>query len=103
MRGKQGGKEMLENMATRTEGSPTEDCIGERRLWVAVLVAAVEEWRDGTLRERREAQKFLFEDHQDFDRVCASAGVDSSAFRSSLLRIGKKIDMQGTWNHHMAA
>lgn len=94
---------MLENMATRTEGSPTEDCIGERRLWIAVLVTAVEEWRKGTLRKRREAQKFLFEDHQDFDRVCASAGVDPSSFRSSLLRIGKKIDMEGTWNHLMAA
>lgn len=94
---------MLENVATRTEGSPTEDCIGERRLWTAVLVAAVEEWRDGNLRERREAQKFLFENDNDFDRVCSSAGVDPGGFRSNLLRIGKKIDMQGTWNHHMAA
>ncbi|HVB87229.1 MAG TPA: hypothetical protein VNK23_11260 [Candidatus Dormibacteraeota bacterium] len=94
---------MLENRATRTEGSPTEDCIGERRLWIAVLVTAVEEWRSGNLRERREAQKFLFENDNDFDRVCASAGVDPGGFRSNLLRIGKKIDMQGTWNHHMAA
>ncbi|MGH9716490.1 MAG: hypothetical protein ACRD4R_07160 [Candidatus Acidiferrales bacterium] len=94
---------MLENVATRTEGSPTEDCIGERRLWIAVLVAAVEEWRNGNLRERREAQKFLFEDHADFDRVCESAGVDPSGFRSSLLRIGKKIDMEGAWHHKMAA
>jgi len=94
---------MLDNRATSIEGSPTEDCIAERRLWTAVLVAAVEEWRDGTLRERREAQKFLFEDKQDFDRVCSSAGVDPNGFRSSLLRIGKKIDMHGAWNHHMAA
>jgi hypothetical protein len=94
---------MLENRATRTEGSPTEDCIAERRLWTAVLVAAVEEWRSGTLRERREAQLFLFENNDDFDRVCASAGVDPGGFRSSLLRIGKKIDMRGPWNHHMAA
>jgi hypothetical protein len=94
---------MLENRATRTEGSPTEDCIAERRLWTAVLAAAVEEWRSGTLRERRAAQVFLFENNEDFDRVCSSAGIDPCGFRSSLLRIGKKIDMHGTWNHHMAA
>jgi hypothetical protein len=98
-----GEKEMLENAATRVEGSPTEDCIAERRLWIAVLVAAVEDWRNGTLRERREAQKFLFEGKSDYDRVCASAGVDPSGFRCCLLRIGKKIDMHGVWNTKMAA
>jgi len=94
---------MLENAATRVEGSPTEDCLAERRLWIAVLVAAVEEWRNGTLRERREAQRFLFENESDYERVCASAGVDPSGFRCRLLRIGKKIDMQGAWNSKMAA
>jgi hypothetical protein len=94
---------MLENAATRVAGSVTEDCIGERRLWIAVLTMAVEDWRGGTLRARREAQKFLFENHEDYARVCASAGVDPSGFRSSLLRIGKKIAMQGTWDHKMAA
>lgn len=94
---------MFENVATRTEGSPTEDCIAERRLWIAVLVAAVEDWRNGNLRERRKAQKFLFEDKSDYDRVCGSAGVDPSGFRSCLLRVGKKIDMEGAWNSRMAA
>lgn len=94
---------MLENAATRIAGSITEDSIAERRLWIAVLTSAVEDWRNGTLRHRREAQQFLFENHEDFDRVCASAGVDPSGFRSALLRIGKKIAMQGTWNHQMAA
>lgn len=94
---------MLENAATRVEGSPTEDCIAERRLWVAVLAAAVEDWRKGSLRERREAQRFLFEDKPDYERVCGSAGVDPSGFRSCLLRIGKKIDMHGAWNNKMAA
>ncbi|MGH9687551.1 MAG: hypothetical protein ACRD5K_10710 [Candidatus Acidiferrales bacterium] len=94
---------MLENAATRVSGTVTEETIGERRLWIAVLTTAVEDWRNGTLRIRREAQKFLFEDHTDFERVCAAAGVDPSGFRSSLLRIGKKIAMEGVWDHKMAA
>lgn len=94
---------MPENVAARVEGSLTENCISERRLWIAVLVTAVEDWRSGTLRERRDAQHFLFEDRSDYERVCASAGVDPMSFRSNLLRIGKKIDMQGPWNNKMAA
>jgi hypothetical protein len=94
---------MLDNAATRVSGTVTEDCLAERRLWIAVLTMAVEDWRNGTLRSRREAQQFLFEDGNDFDRVCASAGIDAGSFRSSLLRIGKKIAMEGPWNHKMAA
>ncbi len=97
------GEQMVETQAANAEGSITEECLAERRLWIAVLATAVEDWRSGTLRTRREAQKFLFENHEDYDRVCASAGVDPSGFRSSLLRIGKKIAMQGPWDHKMAA
>jgi hypothetical protein len=93
----------MENAATRVVGTVTEECLAERRLWIAVLTMAVEDWRNGTLRSRREAQKFLFEDQNDFERVCASAGIDASSFRSSLLRIGKKIAMDGPWAHSMAA
>jgi hypothetical protein len=98
-----GGDDMAENLQARTAGSVTEDCIAERHLWTAVLVMAVEDWRKGTLRARREAQKFLFEDHSDFDQVCARAGVDPSGFRAGLLRIGKKIAMEGAWAYTMAA
>lgn len=94
---------MLDNAATRIVGYITEECLAERRLWIAVLTMAVDDWCNGNLRSRREAQRFLFEDHNDFDRVCASAGIDASSFRSSLLRIGKKIAMDGPWNDHMAA
>jgi hypothetical protein len=97
------GDEMTENAATRVEGNVTEECLAERHLWIAVLTMAVEDWRNGTLRNRRDAQKFLFEDEHDFERVCASAGVDPSSFRSGLLRIGKKIAMQGPWDSKMAA
>lgn len=94
---------MLENAATRISGSVTEDCLFERRLWIAVLMIAVEDWRSGTLRNRRAAQRFLFEDYNDFEHVCASAGIDPNGFRSGLLRIGKKIAMQGPWEAKMVA
>jgi hypothetical protein len=65
-KGTNGGARMMEQ-----EGV-TEDCISERRLWTAVVVTAVEDWRNGSLRARREAQSFLFEDNTDFQRAARS-------------------------------
>lgn len=80
---------------TSHENQVTEDFIGEQRLWTAVIVNAIDEWRFGTLRARREAQTFLFEDHADFENVCAKAGIDPESFRSKLLKIGRRIEMHG--------
>jgi len=85
------------------DNAVTEDLIGENRLWTAVIVKAVEDWRTGTLRARREAQKFLFEDHRDFNDVCASAGLEPTRLRSQLLRIGRKIEMEGSFFNPLAA
>jgi hypothetical protein len=81
----------------------TEECIGERRLWIAVVTRALEDWRTGTLRERREAQRFLFEADQDFARVCAGAGFDPASLRAQLSKIGRRISMEGPWSRSMAA
>jgi hypothetical protein len=81
----------------------SEECIAEHRLWTAVITHAVEDWRTGTLRARREAQRFLFEEHKDFSCVCASAGLDPSSFRVQLLRIGRRIEMDGPWRPPLAA
>lgn len=72
----------------------TEECIAERRLWMGVITRAIEDWRNGTIRARREAQRFLFEDDRDFYSVCASAGLGPVSLRAQLLRIGRKIEMQ---------
>ena len=77
------------------ENQVTEDLIGENRLWTAVIVNAVDDWRYGTLRARREAQTFLFEDHADFENVCSRAGLDAESFRGKLLKIGRRIEMEG--------
>jgi hypothetical protein len=86
-----------------TQNAITEDSIGENRLWTAVIVKAVEDWRMGTLRARREAQKFLFDDDRDFFQVCASAGLDPGVFRSKLLKVGRRIAMQGAYSNPIAA
>jgi hypothetical protein len=81
----------------------TEDCISERRLWTAVIVMAVQDWRNGSLRARREAQSFLFEDNADFQAVCASAGLDPATLRARLLKIGQRVHMHGPYLQKMAA
>jgi hypothetical protein len=35
---------------TDAQSTVTEELIGDRRLWTAVLVSAVEDWRNGSLR-----------------------------------------------------
>ncbi|MFZ0334469.1 MAG: hypothetical protein WBG29_01540 [Candidatus Acidiferrales bacterium] len=68
-------------------GNEVEGPICEQRLWTAVLVQALEDWRGDRIRTRREAEKFLFEDHKDFETVCAGAGIDPSSFRARLRRL----------------
>ncbi len=85
------------------QDSITEDFIGERRLWTAVIVKAVEDWRDGSLRARREAQKFLFDDDEDFQRVCAAAGLEPDSFRVKLLKVGHRVEQTGPWIQPLAA
>jgi len=52
---------------------------------------------------RREAQLFLFEDNEDFQAVCGSAGLDPATLRARLLKIGKRVHMQGPYLQSMAA
>jgi hypothetical protein len=68
-----------------------------------VLVMAVEEWRDGSLRAKRAAQEFLFEDDRDFEEVCAGAGLDPATFRSKLLKFGRRVAMHGPLSGAIAA
>jgi hypothetical protein len=83
--------------------SVTEEFIGERRLWTAVIVNAVEEWKAGTLRARRAAQTFLFESDNDFNRACDGAGLDPGNLRSKLLKVGCRVEMRGSLVRPIAA
>ena len=35
----------------------------------------MEDWRSGNFRQRQAAEKFFFENAQDFERVCTGAGL----------------------------
>jgi hypothetical protein len=59
----------------------------EQRLWRAVIASTVEEWVSGPLRRRREAEKFLFSDNDDFRTVCFSAGMNPKDLRYRLEKI----------------
>jgi hypothetical protein len=86
-----------------SEDSVSEEMIGERRLWTAVLISAVQDWRIGGLRARREAQDFLFESDKDFGVVCARAGLDPGSLRVKLLKIGQRIGPQVRFTSPLAA
>jgi hypothetical protein len=85
------------------ETGRTEDASAEQRLWIAVLALAVEDWTTGTLRAKREAQRFLFEDKADYYSVCANAGVDGDSFRTRLAKISRRVQMEGAIPYQAAA
>ena len=91
----QGNVEMHDNV--------TEESISASRLWIAVILNAVEDGRNGTLRACREAQEFLFENDEDFEMVCTAAGLDSYDFRARLLKIGHRVEMHTSFPLNFAA
>ena len=93
---------MTEARILNTEG-PSEQAHGERRLWTAVILRAVEDWRNGPLRAQRKAQQFLFEDDKDFARVCDWAGLEPGSLRVKLLKIGHCVSQEGSWKQPLAA
>jgi len=64
----------------------------ERRLWVAVLLQAIQEWQTGPVRISRAAEQFLFENEEDFEMVCQGAGMEPSRMRQKLARLPKRRD-----------
>ena len=64
-----------------------DEQIADLRLWTAVLLQAMEDWRSGNMRRQTEAEEFLFECKEDFERVCLGAGLDPAALRSKLQRM----------------
>jgi hypothetical protein len=88
---------------TQNDRDVAGELIAERRLWTAVIVHAVQDWLSGTLRDQREAQRFLFENNDDFNQVCACAGLDPSSFRSRLVRAGRQVQAHGPLPHPVTA
>src|SRR5262245_23872924 len=78
-----GGMAMPVNAEDRIEQQDSP----EERLWRAVISSTVQEWMNGPERKKREAAKFLFEDDEDYQTVCLSAGIDPENLRERLVRL----------------
>ena len=74
---------MRENMDRNSE----HEEMPEQRLWRAVIAGTVAEWVNGPLRRKREAEKYLFDDHKDYRTVCYSAGINPETLRERLEKI----------------
>jgi hypothetical protein len=71
------------SMFQGTEGMET----AEQKLWRAVIASTVQEWVNGPLRKKREAEQFLFTDNVDYRTVCYSAGINPENLRERLEKI----------------
>jgi hypothetical protein len=66
----------------------------ERRLWIAVLMQAVEDWRSANVRRQKEAEAFFFDRRKDFASVCASAGLDAGNLLKGLARMKSPVTIR---------
>jgi hypothetical protein len=80
------GKKMAEG-SVEQEILGTTETVGEVRLWQAVVVRVIEDWMSGPLRQKRQAERYLFDRNTDFARVCESAGLDADDLRARLTKI----------------
>jgi len=83
------GDEMAESNVER-EIATAQESVGEVRLWQAVIVRTIEAWMSGSLRQKRQAESYLFEDNNDFPLVCQAAGLDPDDMRARLSKIRKR-------------
>lgn len=61
--------------------------VSEKRLWTAVLLQALEDWQSSNMRRKQEADKFFFQSHDDFSRVCRGAGLVPESVLGRLRRM----------------
>jgi hypothetical protein len=65
----------------------TTEQFSERRLWTAVLLQALEDWKSGNRRVSKAAAEFLFESGEDFARACRGAGLSPESVLGKLKRM----------------
>lgn len=70
-----------------TEPATRLETIAEVRLWQAVIVSTIRDWKSGSLRLKRQADQYLFQDEIDFPVVCQAAGIDLGQLRAKLMKL----------------
>jgi hypothetical protein len=71
----------MERLVSYNQGSANQ------RLWQAVIESAIADWLRGPIRHKRKAERFLFQDEDDFPFVCRSAGLNPECVRETLWAI----------------
>ncbi len=56
-------------------------------LWRGVIARAIQDWLSKSLRPKREAERYLFENSADLSLVCASAEIDILKLRTGLKKV----------------
>ncbi len=88
-------------MYTRSMEIEIEANTPEHRLWLTVLVRAVQEWLSGPKRIQRMAEDYLFKNTEDFATVCHAAGLDPKRFRNKLTALrNRHVAKGGLAQHH---
>jgi hypothetical protein len=73
---------------TNVRESATEQrAVSEVRLWQAVLISAIQEWKSGPVRLKSQAEHYLFQDEKDFPLVCHLAGMDVVRLHAKLTKL----------------
>jgi hypothetical protein len=83
---------MTTSITEKDESSVDAAARAERRLWMAVVVQAVQDWCSTNAKQHAEAEVFLFGGRDDFATVCASAGLDSRHLLEKLERLKPRTD-----------
>ena len=74
-------------MDSHGETQIDHNATSETKLWQIVIMRTIEDWRSGSSRRSREAEKYLFHDNIDFPLVCESAGMNPDRLRSELIKL----------------
>jgi len=56
----------------------------ETALWRGVIARTIQDWLGASLRPKRDAERYLFENSVDLSLVCASAGINVEQLRKRL-------------------
>jgi hypothetical protein len=56
-------------------------------LWRGVIARTIQDWLSKSLRSKREAEQYLFENSTDLLLVCASAGINVLKLRTCLNKV----------------
>jgi len=75
---------IYQNMANSMTNQDQQENLSDRRLWTAVLLQALEDWKSGNMRLKRAAEEFFFKSGDDFARVCRGAGLAPEGVLSRL-------------------